>query len=120
MLWLPWPPSVNDLYRPGEKRGSRHLTAPQLAFRSTVATILHASRIPTHIGPLSYHVDLYPAAGFRGDGDNHAFKAIWDALQAGGAIGDDRQFKQFSGTVHSAVAVEARAHILVKALQNAG
>ena len=93
-LQLPFPPSTNEMYRPGEKRGSKHLTDKHIDFRANVAGLIAIHGIRCLAGRLSFYMELRPDPKWRGDGDN-LLKATWDALQHAGAITNDRCIEEF-------------------------
>jgi Holliday junction resolvase RusA-like endonuclease len=100
-LTLPFPPSVNDLYRAPAKTENvspylKFLTKEQKQFRQAVAGIVgyalgrRANKQPPLLGRLRVRIDLYPANEVRMDIDNR-IKAILDALQRAQVYADDEQ-----------------------------
>ena len=87
-LELPFPPSVNHYYR---RVGPRTLISREgRAYRDTVVSTLADLGVKAMEGPLEVEVDLYPPDRRRRDADN-SLKSLLDALQHGGAYGDDSQ-----------------------------
>lgn len=87
-LELPYPPSVNHYWR---RVGARTLVSRGgRAFRNTVCSILARRGVRPLEGPLAVEVMLRPPDRRRRDIDN-VQKALLDALQHGGAYGDDSQ-----------------------------
>ena len=87
-LELPYPPSVNHYFR---MVGRRVLISREgRAFRTRVCSILAALGVRPLEGPLAVDIEVYPPDGRRRDVDNIQ-KALLDALQHGGAYGDDSQ-----------------------------
>lgn len=87
-LELPYPPSINHYWR---RVGPRTLISREgHRFRERVMAILAALRIQPLIGRLAVRVEIYPPDNRRRDIDN-VQKALLDAMQHGGAYGDDSQ-----------------------------
>lgn len=85
---LPYPPSVNHYWR---RVGARTLISRGgRAFRQAVCAILAARGVRPLAGPLALEIVIYPPDRRRRDIDN-VQKALLDALQHGGAYGDDSQ-----------------------------
>lgn len=85
---LPYPPSVNHYWR---RVGARTLISRGgRAFRQAVCAILAARGVRPLTGPLALEIVIYPPDRRRRDIDN-VQKALLDALQHGGAYGDDSQ-----------------------------
>jgi Holliday junction resolvase RusA-like endonuclease len=87
-LVLPWPPSVNHMYRPGAAHGSRILTDEAKSFRSAVQVLAWQLGRPWLEGPIEMRLDLHPPSR-RGDIDNVA-KLVLDSLQHAGFYENDR------------------------------
>ena len=85
-LVLPYPPTVNHIYR--RARGHLSLTPEALAFRHAVRLIAQVQRVQPMSGPVAVFLDVYRPRK-RGDLDN-LLKAVLDALN-GVAYGDDEQ-----------------------------
>lgn len=89
-LELPFPPSVNHYYR---RVGPRTLISREgRRFRDEVCALLEAEGVGLMAGPLQVEIEVYPPDRRRRDIDN-AMKALLDALQHGGAYGDDSQIE---------------------------
>lgn len=87
-LELPFPPSVNQLWR---RFGHRTLLSRRgRAFRHSVQAILSARGVRPITGRLAVAIDVHPPDRRRRDLDNF-LKALLDALQHGGAYHDDAQ-----------------------------
>ena len=85
---LPYPPSINHYWR---RIGPRTLISREgRRFRESVIAILAAMSIEPMLGPLEVEVEVFPPDGRRRDVDN-VQKALLDALEHGGAYGDDSQ-----------------------------
>jgi crossover junction endodeoxyribonuclease RusA len=96
ILELPFPPSLNTYWRRG--KGKVYINERGLEFRQYVATYVRQHKLKAPEGFLTYAVWLYPPDKRRRDGDNFAFKAIWDSLTHAQCIEDDSLFKEWSGT----------------------
>jgi Holliday junction resolvase RusA-like endonuclease len=87
-LELPFPPSVNHLWR---RVGHRTLLSRSgRTFHRAVRVILVQMGVQPIAGRLAVTIDLHPPDRRRRDLDN-ALKALLDALQHGGAYHDDAQ-----------------------------
>lgn len=87
-LELPYPPSINHYWR---RVGDRTLISRGgRAFRRSVQAALAARGVRPLAGRLAITIDLHPPDRRRRDLDN-ALKALLDALEHGGAYGDDAQ-----------------------------
>lgn len=95
ILELPFPPSLNTYWR--RARGRVYINKTGLEYRARVNEYVNRYKLKAPEGHLEYHVDLYPPNRIRRDGDNFAFKAIWDSLAHAGCIEDDSLFKKWSG-----------------------
>lgn len=85
---LPYPPSVNHYWR---RVGARTLISRGgRVFRAAVCSLLAARGVHPLSGPLVVDVLIHPPDRRRRDIDN-VQKALLDALQHGGAYGDDSQ-----------------------------
>ena len=87
-LELPFPPSVNHLWRRVGRRTL--LSRGGRAFRQAVQAVLAARGVQPIAGRLAVTIDVHPPDQRRRDLDN-ALKALLDALQHGGAYHDDAQ-----------------------------
>lgn len=90
-LVLPYPPTVNHMYR--RARGHLALTPEALAFRHAVRMIAMVQGVTPLVGPVAVFLDVYRPRR-RGDLDN-ILKATIDALQ-GLAYQDDDQVEQIT------------------------
>jgi crossover junction endodeoxyribonuclease RusA len=77
-LTLPFPPSVNRLYR--AVGGRSILSETYRAWRAEAGTLLMAQRPKKMTGPVSVTVELKPRDKRRRDIDNCGFKAVLDLL----------------------------------------
>lgn len=89
-LVLPWPPTVNHAYRPGQQFGHHFLTDEQKSFRRTVAQIVMVARAKPLHGRLALSIVAVPPDNKRRDLSN-IVKAVEDALQHAGLFADDEQ-----------------------------
>lgn len=85
-LVLPYPPTVNHIYR--RARGHLSLTPEALAFRHAVRLIAQVQGVQPISGPVAVFLDVYRPRK-RGDLDN-LLKAVLDACN-GIAYQDDDQ-----------------------------
>ncbi|MEO2031797.1 MAG: RusA family crossover junction endodeoxyribonuclease [Planctomycetaceae bacterium] len=98
---LPYPPSINHYWR---RVGPRTLISREgRRFRRDVMSILAAMRITPLTGPLAVEVEVFPPDNRRRDIDN-VQKALFDALEHGGAYGDDSQIMKL--TIQKGAAVD--------------
>jgi Holliday junction resolvase RusA-like endonuclease len=85
---LPYPPSINHYWR---HVGPRILISREgRRFRERVVKLLAERRVSPLDGALTVEVEIHPPDQRRRDLDN-VQKALLDALQHGGAYGDDSQ-----------------------------
>ena len=92
-LELPFPPSVNHYYR---RVGNRTLISREgRKFREKVMAILAGLGVRPMTGPLNVRVEIFPPDRRRRDVDN-VQKALFDALEHGGAYLDDGQIQKLS------------------------
>ena len=98
---LPYPPSINHYWR---RVGPRTLISREgRRFRRDVMAILAAMEIEPLAGPLVVEVEVFPPDNRRRDIDN-VQKALLDALEHGGAYGDDSQIVKL--TIQKGAAVD--------------
>ena len=90
-LVLPYPPTVNHMYR--RARGHLALTPEALAFRHAVRMIAMVQGVTPIVGPVAVFLDVYRPRR-RGDLDN-LLKATIDSLN-GVAYRDDQQVEQIT------------------------
>lgn len=87
-LSLPYPPSVNHYWR---RVGAKTLISRSgRRFREDVIGELAAAGVKPLDGPIAVSIDVYPPDRRRRDLDN-ILKALFDALEHGGAYHDDSQ-----------------------------
>ena len=85
---LPYPPSINHYWR---RVGPRTLISREgRRFRGRVLAILAAMHVQPIAGRLAVQVEVFPPDDDRHDIDNIQ-KALFDAMQHGGAYADDSQ-----------------------------
>lgn len=95
VLELPFPPSLNTYWR--HSRGRVYINERGIKYRSAVLDYVRLHKLSAPAGQLGYHVDLYPPDRRVRDGDNFAFKVIWDSLTHARFMEDDRLFRKWSG-----------------------
>ena len=96
VLYLPWPPTVNDYY--GEKmvkrRRIRYIKAKGKRFRQEVEQAVAEQSANLNLGePLLVEVELYPPDNRRRDLDNYQ-KSLLDAITQAGVWEDDSLIDQ--------------------------
>lgn len=97
---LPWPPSVNHMYRPGG-RGRRLLTAQAKQFRETVSVLVldrcnrTKAELPI-VGAIAIEAIACPPDDLRRRDLDNTLKATLDALQHARAFCDDSQVGQIT------------------------
>lgn len=89
-LELPYPPSVNHYWRHVGPRGRTLISREGRRYRARVASTLALRRVQPVPGSLDVQVTVHPPDRRRRDLDN-TMKALLDALEHGGAYGDDFQ-----------------------------
>ncbi|MEE4108457.1 MAG: RusA family crossover junction endodeoxyribonuclease [Halieaceae bacterium] len=103
-LTLPWPPSTNRYWR---HVGTRTLLSRDgRAYKARVsgeAAWQLGVPVPKLAGPVAVRVDLYPPDRRRRDIDNHAGKALLDAIAEAGVLDDDSQIRDLHAVMHSPV-----------------
>jgi crossover junction endodeoxyribonuclease RusA len=111
-LTLPWPPSVNNLYKNVGRRRVR--TPAYRKWQEEAGWHLQAARPPKLSGPVEVTLELCPPDNRRADADNRN-KAVLDLLVTHGVIaGDDRRFvksvtaRWVENAVHSCVVTIAQ------------
>jgi len=93
-LWLPWPPSVNNLFSQGIVKGKvRRFPSPQYKkWRKAVGKELMAARLESYTEPVVLLLELTPRDARPRDADNYN-KAIIDALVEATVLpGDDSRW----------------------------
>jgi len=97
---LPYPPSVNHYWRMVGKR--MVISREGRRYRDRVAAALAAAGVRPVDGRVELRIELYPPDRRSRDLDN-AQKALWDALQYGGAYHDDSQVKKVTAEMFDPV-----------------
>lgn len=97
---LPWPPSVNHMYRPGG-RGRRVLTKQAMLFRETVSALVldRSNRTKAElpiVGAIAIEAIACPPDDSRRRDLDNTLKATLDALQHARAFCDDAQVGQIT------------------------
>ncbi len=85
-LELPWPPSVNHYW--GRRGNWVYIKQAGKDFRDLSIWKIKEARVEMIKGPAKVTLHLYPPDRRKRDTDN-VLKALFDALQHGGAIEDD-------------------------------
>jgi len=84
---LPFPPSVNALYR--SVKGRSILSERYRNWKTEAGMALNLQKPERFGGPVSILVELTPPNRIRRDIDNAGFKAVLDLLKTYGVIVDD-------------------------------
>ena len=109
---LPYPPSINHYWR---RVGARTLISREgRRFRREVIATLAAMGVQPMTGPLFVRVDVYPPDRRRRDLDN-VQKSLFDALEHGGAYGDDSQIVKIALEKHEPTD-GGRTNVLIRQL----
>jgi crossover junction endodeoxyribonuclease RusA len=90
-VWLPWPPTVNNLYNHGVVKGKiRRFPSPQLKkWKKAAHSFIQAARLRKYTEPVVAILRLTPGDSRPRDVDNYS-KAIFDAFVEMDVIpGDD-------------------------------
>ena len=89
-VWLPFPPSVNNLFSQGMVKGKmrRFASKPYKAWRREAVLRLCAARIPRFSEPVVVKLSLTPRDNRARDADNYN-KAVLDALVEARILHDD-------------------------------
>jgi len=106
-LELPWPPSINEYWKPGKTlagRSTMYMTPRAKLFRNDSIWLIKSQlrRYEPIPGALSVKIVLTPPRNI-GDIDN-VIKPIFDALTHARVIGDDKQIKHMEVWIKPAVA----------------
>jgi crossover junction endodeoxyribonuclease RusA len=108
---LPFPPSVNHLWR---RVGYRTLISREgRRFRRRVVAILEAMRVRPLAGKLAIQVEVHPPDRRRRDLDN-VLKALLDALEHGGAYTDDAQIVEIHIWKCAAAAPYGKVRVMLR------
>ena len=89
-MWVPWPPSVNAMWRSVNGRVILSARGRQYRTDGLAALMTQCRNIRPMEGPLSVTLILYPPDRRRRDVDNYA-KGILDLLTHAEVYGDDSQ-----------------------------
>lgn len=91
-IWLPFPPSVNNLFSQGMVKGRmrRFPSRKYKSWRKAAWVYIKSTRPPTFDGPVAVRITLTPPSSARRDVDNYS-KAILDALVETRVLRDDSQ-----------------------------
>ena len=93
ILTLPYPPTVNHYYH-NRRGGGRFIGKAGRIYRQTVAVLCLQEHVKT-TGQVKLKIIAWPPDNRQRDLDN-LLKALFDALQAAGAIENDRLIRGFS------------------------
>ena len=88
---LGFPPSINHYYR-ARRGGGRFISKEGKRYREDVIVMCLQSRVKT-TGPVALTIKAFPPDLHQRDLDN-LLKALLDALQAAGAIDNDKNVRQ--------------------------
>jgi len=97
---LPYPPSVNHYWR--HVGSVTKISRKGRAYREKVCSILSAVGAEPIPGPLAVDVQAFPPDRRKHDLDN-ILKALFDALEKGGAYHDDNQIMKLTAEKHEPV-----------------
>lgn len=86
-VWLPFPPSVNNLFSQN-RAGRRFPSKRYTAWRREAGWALKASKVQPIAGRFSVCLWLTPPTAHRRDADNY-FKGVLDLLVSQGIVADD-------------------------------
>jgi crossover junction endodeoxyribonuclease RusA len=94
-LTLPWPPSVNNYWKPSKQRGGMYITAHGLAFRKAVhdCVLDQLGKYPKIPHMVSICVEAFPPTRRHYDIDN-GLKALLDSITKAGVWLDDNQVEE--------------------------
>lgn len=89
-IWLPWPPSTNNLFSQGRVGGKirRFPSTQYKRWRKVASGLIMAARIKKFTEPVVIKLHLNPPDSRPRDADNYT-KAVVDSLVQGGVIEDD-------------------------------
>jgi crossover junction endodeoxyribonuclease RusA len=108
---LPYPPSVNHVWRTW--KGRTLLSKEGRHYRALVAVLLRVAGVPRLSGELAMQVDVYPPDRRRRDLGN-LDKVLSDSLQHGGLFDDDSQIADLH---YRRCAVEKPGKVVVRVRQ---
>lgn len=86
---LPWPPTINSYWI--RSRHGIYLSERGKQFREVSVEIIKGLGMVQSLDRLAIYIGLSPPCRRKRDVDNH-LKAILDAIEHAGIIGDDEQF----------------------------
>jgi len=113
-LELPYPPSVNRMYR---RVGFRTLISREgRAYRSRVCAILRQAGVQPLDGKLAVGLDVYPPDARRRDVDN-VQKALLDAMQHGDVYRDDSAIKKLLTIMRETIVPGGKVIVVVLPLE---
>lgn len=99
-VWLPFPPSVNNLFSQAQMKGKsgRMVTRrfPSKAYKSwrrEALVLIKAARLAAYDGPVAVKIALTPPSAARRDADNY-LKGPLDALVEMRVLADDSQVQK--------------------------
>ena len=94
-LWLPMPPSVNNLFTQGMVKGRmrRFPTKKYRAWRKEAVLRIRVARLPRFTGPVAIKLTITPPDARPRDIDNYS-KGVLDALVEAGVLKDDSQVQK--------------------------
>lgn len=91
-VWLPFPPSTNNLFAQNRKTGRRFPSKGYKAWRNEAHVLLRMAKIPRFEVPVVIKLELTPKDNRARDASNY-IKAVEDALvQARILIDDDQRY----------------------------
>lgn len=115
ILTLPWPPTINHYYAPGQRPGTYYMTAAARAYRIEVSTRVGAQRMRQGLtGRLRLCIVACPPDRRARDLDN-LLKAVQDALQHAGVYRSDSQIDRLE-VERGSVTKGGRIDVLVEPL----
>jgi crossover junction endodeoxyribonuclease RusA len=100
-VWLPFPPSTNNLFRNGVVKGKhmRFQSKGYRAWRLEAALRLMVAKLPRFIAPVAVKLELTPKDKRSRDADNCA-KPVLDALVEARVLPDDSNRFVRSVSIH--------------------
>ena len=116
-LTLPWPPSVNSMYR--SVNGRTILSKPGRAYKEHAALILNTQPFDFFGGRVSVSIEAYPPNRRLFDLDNR-LKAVLDSLEDAGVYDDDEQIDDLRIVRMPVAKDSARVEVTIAALDNEG
>lgn len=100
-LWLPFPPTVNNLFSQAQMRSKktgkmvtrRFPSKSYKAWQKQALVLIKVARLAPYAGPVAIRITLTPPSSARRDVDNYS-KAILDALVEMRVLADDSQVQK--------------------------